>query len=59
MPQTYRTLRVARSDEGVLAVTLGAPVFRSGSADTTWMPHPRRWNSMKVASISVRAVVPE
>ena len=40
----------------VRAVTtaLGATVLvalaRFGSADTTWMPHARRWNSMKVAS---------
>ena len=26
---------------------------RSGSADTTWMPHPRRWNDMNAASMSL------
>jgi len=44
-------------------VTLGAPAFLqhsrdgrfrsaacSGSADTTWMPRSRRWDSMDVAS---------
>jgi hypothetical protein len=32
----------------------------SGSADTTWMPHPRRWKNMDVASTPygmVRAVL--
>jgi len=35
-----------------------APGARSGSADTTWMPHPRRWNDMNAASTSVRMAVP-
>ena len=26
------------------------PGARSGSANTTWMPHPRRWNDMRAAS---------
>jgi len=35
------------------------PAVRSGFADTTWMPHPRRWNDMNAASTPydlVRAV---
>ena len=42
LPLRFRAIPVA-GDSG--------PAARSGPADTTWMPHPRRWNDMNAASM--------